>query len=254
MRNYIAFLKKELLESVRTYRLFIIIAVFFAFGMMSPLTAKLMPKLISYAQKDGMKISMPEPAAIDSWKQFFKDISGMGLIVIALIFSGVLANELSKGTLVNMLTKGLNRSTVILSKFTAMIIIWTASYALAFAMAFVYTAYLFKNHEMHNLLFSVFCLWLFGVLLLSVILLGATLIKSSYGCLFITGTVVAILMVLNTFPKLQEYNPFSLASYNAALLTSSVKVSELYYPTFISCALVLICIIGSILIFNKKQI
>lgn len=254
MRNYIAFLKKELLESVRTYKLFIIIAVFFAFGMMSPLAAKLMPKLISYAQKDGMKISMPEPAAIDSWKQFFKNISGMGLIVTALIFSGVLANELSKGTLVNMLTKGLNRSTVILSKFTAMIIIWTTSYALAFAMAFTYTAYLFKNHEMHNLLFSVFCLWLFGVLLLSVILLGGVLVKSSYGCLFITGTVAAILMVLNAFPKLQKYNPFSLASYNAALLTSSVKVSELYYSIFISCALILACIIGSILIFNKKQI
>ncbi|WP_234120793.1 ABC transporter permease [Clostridium hydrogenum] len=254
MKNYIAFLKKELLESVRTYKFFIIIAVFFAFGMMSPLAAKLMPKLISYANQDGMKISMPEPAAIDSWKQFFKNISGMGLIVAALIFSGVLANELSKGTLINMLTKGLNRSTVILSKFTAMIIIWTISYTLAFAMAFIYTAYLFKNHEMHNLFFSIFCLWLFGVFLLAVILLGGVLVKSSYGSLFITGIALAILMFLNAFPKLQKYNPFSLTAYNAALLTKSVKVSELYYPIFISCALIAGCIIGSISIFNKKQI
>lgn len=254
MRNYIAFLKKELIESVRTYKFFIILAVFFAFGMMSPLAAKLMPKLISYAQKDGMKISMPEPAAIDAWKQFFKNISGMGLIVVSLIFSGVLANELSKGTLINMLTKGLNRSTVILSKFTAMIIIWTTSYALAFAMTFIYTAYLFKNHQMHNLFFSIFCLWLFGLFLLAVILLGGVLIKSSYGCLFITGAAFAILMLINAFPKLQKFNPFSLASFNAALLTNSVNVSELYYPIFISCALIVVCIIGSISIFNKKQI
>lgn len=254
MTNYVAFLKKELLESVRTYKLFIIIAVFFAFGMMSPLTAKLMPKLLSYAQQDGVKISMPEPAAIDSWRQFFKNILEIGLIVTALIFSGVLANELSKGTLVNMLTKGLSRSTVILSKFTAMIIIWTTSYILAFVMALIYTAYLFKNNEMHNLLFSVFCLWLFGVLLIAVILLGGTLVKSSYGCLFITGAAAAILMVLNAFPKLQKYNPFSLASYNVALLTSSIEVSKLYYPIFNSFVLILMCIIGSILIFNKKQI
>lgn len=254
MRNYIAFFKKELLESVRTYKFFIIIAVFFAFGMMSPLAAKLMPKLISYANQDGMKITMPEPTAIDAWKQFFKNISGMGLIVAALIFSGVLANELSKGTLINMLTKGLNRSTVILSKFTAMIIIWTTSYALAFAMTFIYTAYLFKNHEMHNLLLSVFCLWLFGVLLSAIILLGGALVKSSYGCLFITGAAIAILMLLNVFPKLQKYNPFSLSSNNVALLTNSVKVSELYYPIFISSVLILACIIGTISIFNKKQI
>ncbi|MCD2345685.1 ABC transporter permease [Clostridium guangxiense] len=254
MRNYIAFLKKELLESVRTYKFFVIIAVFFAFGMMSPLAAKLMPKLISYAQKDGMKISMPEPAAIDSWKQFFKNISGMGIIVTALIFSGVLANELSRGTLINMLTKGLNRSTVIISKFTAMIIIWTTSYALAFTMAFIYTAYLFKNHQMHNLLFSIFCLWLFGVFLLAVILLGGVLAKSSYGCLFITGTAAVILMILNAFPKMQKYNPFSLSSNNVALLTNSVKISELYYPIFISGVLILVCVIGSISIFNKQQI
>lgn len=254
MRNYIAFLKKELIESVRTYKFFIIIAVFFAFGMMSPLAAKLMPKLISYAGQDGIKISMPEPAAIDSWKQFFKNISQIGLIVVSLIFSGILGNEFSKGTLINMLTKGLNRSTVILSKFTAMIIIWTTSYVLAFAMTFIYTAYLFENHQMHNLFFSIFCLWLFGMFLLAVILLGGVLIKSSYGCLFITGAVVAILMLLNVFPKLQKFNPFSLAANNAALLTSSVKVSELYYPIFISCVLIVACIIGSISIFNKKQI
>lgn len=254
MTNYIAFLKKELLESVRTYKFFIILAVFFAFGMISPLTAKLMPKLISYAQKDGMKISMPEPAAIDSWKQFFKNISGMGLISIVLVFSGILTSELSKGTLVNMLTKGLNRSTVILSKFTAMIIIWTTSYVLAFAMASIYTAYLFKNHQMHNLLFSIFCLWLFGVLLLAVILLGGVLVKSGYGCLFVTGIVAAFLMFLNMFPKLQKFNPFSLTSYNVSLLTSSIKVSKLYYPIFSSFVLISICIIGSILIFNKKQV
>lgn len=254
MRNYIAFLKKELIESVRTYKFFIMLAVFFAFGMMSPLAAKLMPKLISYAQKDGMKISMPEPVAIDAWKQFFKNISGMGLIVVSLIFSGVLANELSKGTLINMLTKGLNRSTVILSKFTAMVIVWTTSYALAFAMTFMYTVYLFKNHQMHNLFFSIFCLWLFGVFLLAVILLGGVLVKSSYGCLFITGIVVAILMFLNAFPRLQKFNPFSLTSYNAGLLMSSVKVSELYYSIFISFALIIACVIGSISIFNKKQI
>lgn len=254
MKNYIAFLKKEFLESVRTYKFFIIAAVFFAFGMMSPLTAKLMPKLISYAGQDGIKISMPEPAAIDSWKQFFKNISGMGLIVVALIFSGVLANEFSKGTLINMLTKGLNRSTVILSKFTAMVIIWTTSYALAFAMTFIYTAYLFENHQMRNLFFSVFCLWLFGVFLLALILLGGVLVKSSYGCLFITGIVTAILIFINAFPKLQKFNPFSLTSYNSALLMNAVKASELYKPIFISCALTVVCIISSISIFNKKQI
>lgn len=254
MKNYVAFLKKELLESVRTYKLFIILAVFFAFGMMSPLLAKLMPKIISSAVDSGMKISVPEPAAIDSWKQFFKNISECGLVAIALIFSGTLANELSKGTLINMLTKGLNRGTVILSKFTAMIIIWTISYVGAFFMALMYTIYLFKNHEVPNLIFSIFCLWLFGVLLSAVILFSASFIKSSYGCLFITSGVIVFFMFLNMFSKLKRYNPFLLASENVALLANSIKVSELYPSILVSIILIIICIVGCTLIFNKRQI
>lgn len=44
MRGYLAFVKKELLEQVRTYKLLILLLVFFIFGMLSPLMAKLMPK------------------------------------------------------------------------------------------------------------------------------------------------------------------------------------------------------------------
>lgn len=43
MRAYVAFIKKEGLELVRTYKLLLMILIFFAFGVMSPLMAKLMP-------------------------------------------------------------------------------------------------------------------------------------------------------------------------------------------------------------------
>ena len=47
MRAYVAFIKKEGLELVRTYKLLLMILIFFAFGVMSPLMAKLMPDLMS---------------------------------------------------------------------------------------------------------------------------------------------------------------------------------------------------------------
>src|SRR5690554_2518719 len=125
MRHYIAFLKKEMLESIRTYKLFIMVIVFSLFGVMNPLAAKLTPYLIETLIPEGNMINIPEPTALDSWAQFFKNINQMGLIVTLLIFSGILVNELSKGTLINMLTKGLSRKAVILSKYSSMVIIWT---------------------------------------------------------------------------------------------------------------------------------
>ncbi|MCU7200933.1 hypothetical protein [Turicibacter sanguinis] len=67
MRGYLAFVKKELLEQVRTYKLLILFLVFFIFGMLSPLMAKLMPEILRQMPMDGITITIPDPTAIDSY-------------------------------------------------------------------------------------------------------------------------------------------------------------------------------------------
>lgn len=254
MRNFAAFLKKELLESVRTYRLLIILTVFFVFGMMSPLTAKLLPEILSSYMPEGIEITIVEPVAVDAWAQFFKNISQVGLFLTVILFSGILSTELTRGTLINMLTKGLSRSTVILSKFTSMAAIWTMSYAAAFFITWGYTIYLFPGDKVLNLLFSIFCLWLFGLFLLALLLLGATLTRNNYGCLLLTGAVIVALMFCNIVPNVQKYSPLSLAAFNVSLLTNAVAVSELLLPIVITSLCALACVIASVLIFNKNQI
>lgn len=254
MKNFVAFLKKELLESVRTYKLLIILTVFFVFGMMSPLTAKLLPEILSSFMPEGIKITIIEPTAVDAWAQFFKNISQLGLFMTVILFSGILSTELSKGTLINMLTKGLSRSAVILSKFTSMAIIWTLSYTAAFIITWGYAIYLFPGDIVSNLLLSVFCLWLFGLFLLSLLLLGATLTKSNYGCLLLTGAVIGVLMFCNIVPNVQKYSPISLAAFNVSLLTNAVAASELLWPIVITSLCASACVIASVLIFNKNQI
>lgn len=254
MRNYIAFTKKELLESVRTYKLFIMLIVFFVFGIMSPLLAKVMPEILTAAMPERITVALAEPAAIDAWEQFFKNISQVCLIVTIIIFSGTLSSELSKGTLVNLLTKGLSRKTVILSKFTSMFIIWTISYALAFITAWGYTMYLFSGAEIANLLFSIFCQWLFVIFLLSVLLFAATLMKSNYGCLLITFSVIGALGLLYHSAALRRYTPMFLAVNNMPLLEGTVEVSSLSYAVAISIICSLILIIASVLVFRKRQL
>lgn len=254
MINYIAFTKKELLESVRTYKLLIMLIVFFIFGIMSPLAAKMMPEILGAVMPEGLTVTLSEPAAIDSWTQFFKNVSQMGLVVTVIIFSGILGAELSKGTLINMLTKGLSRSTIILSKYTAMTMIWTVSYAAAFIVTWGYTVYLFPDGRISNLLFSVFCLWLFGMFLLAILLFASTLIKSNYGALLISGAVIVVLMLCNIVPNLQKYNPLLLASDNVSLLAKMVEVSSLSYAVAISILCSVILVIASILVFRKRQL
>jgi len=254
MNNYIAFLKKEFLENIRTYKMLIMLLVFLVFGIMNPLTAKMTPDILNALMPEGMTITLAEPTAFDSWTQFFKNISQMGLIMMVVVFSGILGTELSKGTLINMLTKGLSRGAVILSKYTCMSLIWTTSIIISFLVTWGYTIYLFPSDEIVNLLFSVFCLWLFGIFLLALLMFSATLAQNNYGCLLITGVGVVICMLCNIIPAAYKYNPLSLASKNMDLITDTVEASSLYYCIWIASILSLFFIVSAVLIFRKKQL
>lgn len=252
MRAFLAMTKKELMESLRTYKLLIVAAVFLLFGMLNPITAKIMPKLLSSFMPEGMTVTLSEPGAIDSWIQFYKNMSTQ-LILFIIVFCGIVANELSRGTLINMLTKGLSRKTVILSKFTAVISIWTMSYLICFGTTFAYTMYLLPG-ELPNVAFSAFCMWLFGVLQISIMLLGGVMSGSIYGSLLLAGGFTGLLMVINMAPKLEKYNPYLLSSGSVSLLTSNIDISDFYVSICVTLVLIFFFIIGSIMLFDKKQI
>lgn len=254
MRGYLAFTKKEVLESLRTYKLLIMVIIFMFFGVLGPLMAKLTPKLLESLMTEGIQFIMPEPTALDSWAQFFKNVSQIGFLVIAIMFSGMMANEFNRGTFINILTKGLPRRTVILSKFTVASIIWTFSYMICFSLSYVYTAYFWRGDGVSNLLFSVLCLWLFGLLFMAEILLGGVIFKSIYGCLMYTGGFIVTLFILNIAPKIQPYNPLTLASKNMALLTGDTLPNDLWASIIVSITLVILSMVMAIVLFDKKKI
>jgi len=83
---------------------------------------------------------------------------------------------------------------------------------------------------------------------------SATLTRSSYGGLLITGAVVVVCMVMNIIPDVHRYNPISLATDNMGLIMNSTEVSSLYSTIMISCLLSLIFVFLSVVIFRKKQL
>lgn len=254
MKNYFTFLKKELLESVRTYKMFILLTVFLLLGIMNPLIAKLTPEIVEMAMPAGMDITVAAPTAMDSWLQFYKNVGQIGVFVIVLVLSGMLSAELSKGTLINLLTKGLSRSVVIFAKYTYMILMWTAGYALSYLVTWGYTVFLFPKDNASNVLLSAFFLWVFGVFLLAVLMLGAVLSGNSYGGLLITGGVFVICMLLNMFPAVHKFNPLTLGSDNVALIQNTVKPGAFFPAVGVAGVIVVLAIAGSVMLFRKKQL
>jgi ABC-2 type transport system permease protein len=254
MNAFFAFFKKEVCELTRTHKLTVLGLVFLLFGIMSPLAAKFMPEILLSALPEGMTITLPEPSAMDSWGQFFKNISQMGMIVLVILFGGIMSNELSRGTLTHLLTKGLSRKTVILSKFTAAGLAWTAAYVLCLVTTFAYTVYFWPDDTVQSLLTALLGLWVFGLLLLSVLLLGGVIFKNNYGSLLFAGAFVAVLNLLNLLRPLQPLNPVLLTSGSMALLSGQRAAMDFTLPLLITAGLTLILLLQSILVFSKRAL
>ena len=257
MRAFIAFSKKELIESVKTQRLTILLIVFAIFGIMNPLIALMLPNILAGAElAPSMVIELPEPTAIDSWMQFFGNVGQMGMIAVLLIFAGITATELSKGTLLPLLTKGLPRHSVIMAKFAVAFLVWSLAYLLCLGITQAYTAFYWDPVQMplSYMLLAFAGPWIYGLLLIALLILGGVIVRGQYGSLLFTASLVLLMGVINIWPAANRFNPSTLAANVVGLFTEQ-NVPADFTPAFIVSAIAIIaCLVAAMLAFNKKQL
>ena len=252
MNGYLAFVKKEFTENMKNYRFFILFAVFLVFGIMSAFLAKFTPEILSAFAADMEMTS--EPAALDAWKQFYKNISGVGFSAFIILFGSCMSNEYSKGTLVLMVTKGLSRKAVILAKYTAAAALMTISYWIGYAAAYGYTALLWKDTSLSNVALAACPLWIVGFLYLSILMVGCVIFKQTFTSILFTGGIAALISLLGMVEPIAKYNPFLLTSKNVDLISGEAVPAEFVIPAFISVVLSIFGLLAAIRLFNKKQL
>ncbi|MGP3641566.1 ABC transporter permease subunit [Lentilactobacillus hilgardii] len=254
MNQLMIFIKKEFIESIKTKRFLIAEIIFVLFGLMNPLLAKLMPKIIGSALPKGVSAAIPAPTSLDSWTQFFKNMTQLGLIILVILFCDIVSHELANGYLINFLTKGLSRWVVVLSKQLLVWFVWTISLITTFLVTVGYTNYYFNDHLSRHLFPAVFALWLFGLLLMTVVVTGSTVSASGMKGLLITGGFYALGMFSTVFTGFKKINPFSLINQNMQFLQGKQSFGEYGVALAITVILMLIGLAISLILFNRKRV
>ncbi len=256
MRSFVAFLKKEAIEALRSGRALILFILFFAFGIMNPAIAKLTPWIMELLAESlaesGMTVTALEVNALTSWTQFFKNIP-MALIVVLLMHSGALTGECASGTLIPLLTKGLARYKVILAKLAAVLFIWSVGYWLCYFVTYFYNAYFWDNGIAVGLLPAVLFWWLFGMFTICLCILFSSFARSYAGVLLGTGTTVLLSYLLGFLPKLKYAVPTSLMS-SAALLVGLESSGDYTVAAVMTVALSILSAAVAVVVFNKRQL
>ena len=256
MKSFLAFVKKDLIGNLRKGKIYIIVGIFLLFGIMNPVIAKLTPAIMDLfaesLEETGMSLVRVEVDALTSWVQYFKNISTI-LIAFVCICSDAFTGEYSKGTLIIILTKGLARYKIVLSKTIVMILLWSGGYWLYYAATYFGTAIFWDNDTVPNIGFAAFCWWLAGVLIISFITLSSVIMKNYIGTLLVTGGMFFAMYLISLLPKIGLYIPTSLM--NSPNLILGTESTDDYIKTIIIASVTAIACVGiSIPIFNKKQL
>ena len=256
MRQLTAFIQKEFTEVTRNSKLLICAIIFILLGIMNPAIAKITPWLVEQFSNAtsgaGMLIQTMEISALTSWEQFFKNMP-MGIVFFVLMFSGIVAAELQKGTLINIVTKGMPRWKIMVSKLILLLVLWTGMYFASYIITYVYNDFYWDNDTVNNIFFSVFCLYLFGVWLISLIILMSALADNSAAVSIGVCGVFLLSYLLGIIPTVQDYLPTKLKGWSSLIY-------ELAKPADFTGAIVVVAIwsladiIMGIFIFNKKNL
>lgn len=257
MKQLFAFTGKELMELIRTGKFLILAVIFILFGIMNPAIAKLTPWMMEFFAdsftETGITVSANlEVNAMTSWVQFYKNVP-LALLIFLLLSSSILTSEYQKGTLINMLTKGMSRWKIIASKTFSIMALWTVGYWLCYGITYGYNFYFWDNGIASHLIPAAGCFYLFGLWLISLLMLMSTLFSTSSAVLASVGSIFLILYLFSFLPALQKYLPVKLLS-SAALLGGSIPLSEYRPALFMTVGLSVSGILLSVICFNRKAI
>lgn len=256
MRQLSYLLRKEFLELVRTKRALVLLIVFGVFGMQNPALAKLTPWMISLMgsslAEQGITLGAVSVTSITAWTQYFKNLL-MEYILILAMFSGVFAQEYQSGTLINLLTKGVSRGKVALSKLITVLLSWSVCYWLAFGVSLGYTAYFWVNALPGGIWLAAICAYVLGIWFFTLEMAFASTLPNGMYALLLTGGVFAACYALGMVLALARLLPPRLGE-GLSLLTGDMQPSDFLPALWIALALSAVqsalCMVG----IRKKQL
>lgn len=256
MNGYLPFLKKEFFELYRKGRLLLFGILFTFFGILAPATAKITPyiyKMLSdeFAQQ-GIIVGDVTITALNSWEQFFGNLPVL-LIVFVIVCAGSVTNEFSKGTAVPLLTKGLSRTAMLLSKLTAAFLTWSVGYWAEVGICYGYTQYYWDNSTVNDLFPSLLLWWLFSVFVICTLFFFSAFAATSTQVMLGTGAAVLIPYLVSIAEPAKKFLPTTLAS-GINFCNGSQSISDNIPAVIITAAAAVILASCAAFLIRKRKV
>jgi ABC-2 type transport system permease protein len=251
-------LKKEFIYGVRNYRYLIVFAAFMFFAVVNPVMTKLvMPGLFKnyYPEMSSEMIEkMLGMTHYDSVRAYLGDTFEMGMLIIAFLFSGIMAQEISEKTFILPMCSGKRFVEMIFSKFfvNGAILIFTAVSA-AFTNYFYSGIFFgFTIDSASYVLWAGLFQGIYMLYVLAWLILMGTLVRKQ----MITGLIVLIpaygTMLAGNLFRIDKYLPSGLLTVGQAL--SPLALKDILWPLMSALILVAAVIYIALIRLRRMEI
>jgi ABC-2 type transport system permease protein len=255
MTGLVPFLRKELTEIRRTWRLWVIPGMLVFFGITSPIIAAVTPALVQSmsTSQPGVVIKLPPATALDASAQFLKNLNQFILIAVVIAGAGAVSGERASGTAILALTKPLSRGAFVVAKIISQLVLLAAATALGTAACLAMTAVVFPGSDPARLVTAV-ALWLLYASLIVVMMTVFSAAFRSRGAAAGAGLAFFFLtLLLASWGPAARYSFLGLVPATGNALRGAAVFSS-GWPVMTAVAAIMVAAIVAVRVFEKQEL
>ncbi|MFW6256584.1 MAG: ABC transporter permease [Bacillota bacterium] len=252
--KFIVFFKKDLWEIIKTYRIYVIPAIFIFFGLLSPIVAYLLPDLLE-SMAGEVKVELPTPTWREAFQQYFDNLSQIGILAVIFSLMGVISDERKKGITQLVFYRPVSRITYVYAKFLAYSLLLMVSIGISYVACLYNTWILFPRVSIYYTLFAVFNFLIFTLFIGAITISASAVVSSNAlagGIGFGSYILLTILPSLHSF--FAEYSPGILVGKRGEILAGSVELMDMVPALLITVILSILVIWSSGYIFSYQEL
>lgn len=254
MRGFTVFLGKEFAEIFSTWRIWVLPMIMIGIGILSPITAELMPQLVASMAEStpGLVIELPPSSILDSYAQFSQNLTQIVLIAVIIAVAGMVASEKRTGTAILMLTKPVSRASFVLAKVISNITLLVGATVIGTGVFWAASQVFFVNEFTDRMLAMVGLWLLLAAMMIAIMALFSVLLGSQAGAAGAGLGVYLAMSILGLWRPAAEYSPAGLIGLGDRILAGTETV--VIWPALTAVAVAVLATAAAVLVFRRQEI
>ena len=243
MTGFSVFAQKELLELVRTWRLWVLPGIVLFFALTSPIVARYTPEILQTLAAEQLgRFELPTPTYLDAYGGWIKNLSQIVMFALIIVSGGLVSSERRSGTAVLVLTKPLSRGAFILAKAVVQSMFLVVLVAAGTLITWAATGAVFGEAPGQALWSASFAWLVFGILIVALMTLLSVIIRPAAGAAGAGLGAYVLLSIVVLWEPLGTYSPAALTTAPTSLAMG--ESVDLFWP--VVTALILAAVLTAV--------